>query len=90
MHMDRKLDLLIDLNDYVNRKETTHPTGIVKAINEDMATVLWGVSDQREYLEDIPLHLLDIIRHKIVSADEIARREAERLGVPYSQEEDTS
>lgn len=72
---------MLSLGDYVNRKGTTHPTGVIEALNDVYAWVLWGVADKRVYREEIPRDALVVITHKIVTQDEIVAREIEESRV---------
>lgn len=66
---------MIKVNDYVVRRGTKNPTGIVEKINHlrDFATVRWGIDDRQVFREDIDLALLEQVDHEIVSVEDVTK-----------------
>lgn len=67
---------MLVINDYVNKKGTTHPTGIIKALENGVALVRWGVEYDHIFTEKIPVENLQLITHTITSRDEVEIRQA--------------
>lgn len=56
----------LQVDTYVNKKGTDHPTGIIEVIEDNMfAIVRWGIADQHTYRERILLSELAVVEHEI-------------------------
>jgi hypothetical protein len=61
---------------YVTRKGTEQPVGYIMSTNNGTSTVRWGVSDGKDYDEDIPTDELSQVEYKILSPEEVQTRQA--------------
>lgn len=69
---------MISKGDRVTRLNTSHPTGIVVAVNGNLsATVRWGISDGTEFVEELSQVKLQSVLHEILSPDEVVKRQIE-------------
>jgi hypothetical protein len=74
---------MLSINDYVNKKNTQHPTGIIEVIDEEsgMAMIRWGIADGRIYKTNLPLDQLQKVEHEILSPEDVQLKEIEKQEV---------
>jgi len=59
---------MLKVNDYVRRKGTKNPVGIVEVVfGPLLATIRWGVADGKVFREDINQDELEVVEYDILN-----------------------